>query len=194
MTVPRNLSVMARRTLGLFVAAALVACGGSSDKAQTGARVERDATNGAPSATETATLETASETLIKGTPSEGAADAFVIVMLGDSLTAGFGLPEDDAPPALIEERLRGQGLNVDVINAGVSGDTTAGGLARYDWSVASAKPDLLVIALGANDYLGGVTPARARQNLNAIIGRAQEAALPIALVGLRGALRRRPPR
>jgi len=109
---------------------------------------------------------------------------FVIVMLGDSLTAGFGLASADAPPAQLEERLKAKGFSATVINAGVSGDTTAGGLARFAWSVAGAEPDLLVVALGANDYLGSVTPTRAKENLDRIIERAKEAGIPVVLVGL----------
>ncbi len=99
-------------------------------------------------------------------------DAYVIVMLGDSLTAGYGLREEDALPAQVGRVLNPE-YKVRMVNAGVSGDTTAGGLARYDWSVASADPDLVVIALGANDYLTGVDPDRTRANLAAIIERAQ---------------------
>lgn len=99
-------------------------------------------------------------------------DAYVIVMLGDSLTAGYGLPEDDALPAQVGRALSPE-YKVRMVNAGVSGDTSAGGLARYDWSVASADPDLVIIALGANDYLTGVDPVRTRANLAAIIERAQ---------------------
>ena len=82
----------------------------------------------------------------------------VIVFLGDSLTAGFGLGPEFALPEQINERLEAAGQDVRVINAGVSGDTTSGGLARYDFSVASANPDLVFVALGANDYLGGGSP------------------------------------
>mgnify|MGYP003652356683 CR=1 FL=1 len=110
--------------------------------------------------------------------------AYKIVMLGDSLTAGYGLSPSDALPEQIEYILLGDGLDVDLVNAGVSGDTSAGGLARYDWSVTSADPDLLVVALGANDYLGGVDPARTRANLSAIIERAQADDLPVLLVSV----------
>lgn len=110
--------------------------------------------------------------------------ALTLVMLGDSLTAGFGLREADTPPAQIEDRLREKSLNVNVINAGVSGDTSAGGLARFDWSVGAAMPDVLLIALGANDYLGGVPPGKTRQNLTAIIERAKTSNAVIVLVGI----------
>ena len=95
----------------------------------------------------------------------------VIVFLGDSLTAGFGLGPEFALPEQINERLEAAGQDVRVINAGVSGDTTSGGLARYDFSVASANPDLVFVALGANDYLGGGSPELARANLHAILTR-----------------------
>lgn len=111
-------------------------------------------------------------------------EAYTIVMLGDSLTAGFGLPPSDALPAEIERLLQSDARPVKLINAGVSGDTSAGGLARYDWSVASANPDLLVIALGANDYLTGLDPDQTRANLSAIIDRAMADNLDILLVSV----------
>ena len=107
-----------------------------------------------------------------------------VVMLGDSLTAGFGLAPDAALPAQLEARLTQQGYAIDIINAGVSGDTTANGLARYDWSVSGNDPDMLIIALGANDYLSGLSAESARANLNAIIQRARAQDLPLILVGL----------
>ena len=138
--------------------------------------VEANATNSADPA-----LNAADKTVVTD---EATADEFIIVMLGDSLTAGFGLNENSAPPPQIEKRLRDDGLVVKIINAGVSGDTTAGGLARFDWSVASANPDLVVLALGANDYLGGVAPERAKENLEAIIKRAKGEGIEVALVGI----------
>jgi len=101
------------------------------------------------------------------------ADTPVIVFLGDSLTAGFGLGQEFALPEQIGARLETAGVDVTVVNAGVSGDTTAGGLARYDWSVASANPDVVFVALGANDYLSGGSPEQARTNLRAILTRIQ---------------------
>ncbi len=166
MKLPRNLSVM----LGAVILV-LTACSGASDNAaepDPAVRAEQDAVDG--QAVNSSSPETDGD--------------FVIVMLGDSLTAGYGLAEADAPPAQIEERLRAQDFAVRVVNAGVSGDTTAGGLARYEWSVAGATPDLLVIALGANDYLGGVAPERASENLEAIIAKAKADNLPFVLVGL----------
>lgn len=115
---------------------------------------------------------------------EAARAATVVVFLGDSLTAGYGLEPQDALPQQVEAVWKAKGLDVSVINAGVSGDTTANGLARFDWSVAEAEPDLVVIALGANDYLMGVPPDLARSNLAAILARAKAAGIPAILVGL----------
>lgn len=110
--------------------------------------------------------------------------AFTVVMLGDSLTAGFGLPTEFALPEQTEERLLTAGYDITFVNAGVSGDTTGGGLARYDWSVASANPDMLIVALGANDYLQGQSPDQTRENLSAIIERGQADGLDVLLVSV----------
>jgi acyl-CoA thioesterase-1 len=108
----------------------------------------------------------------------------VIVFLGDSLTAGFGLAADDALPEQVANIFRDDGIKARIINAGVSGDTTANGLARFDWSVASAEPDLVVVALGANDYLMGVDPEITKQNLSAIVQKANENDIDCILVDL----------
>jgi acyl-CoA thioesterase-1 len=110
--------------------------------------------------------------------------ATVVVFLGDSLTAGYGLEPQQALPQQVEAVWKANGFDAVAINAGVSGDTTANGLARFDWSVAEAKPDLVVIALGANDYLMGVPPDVARGNLAAILDRSRDAGIPAVLVGL----------
>ena len=107
-----------------------------------------------------------------------------IVFLGDSLTAGFGLPQEQAWPEQVQVRLKKAGYNTTVVNAGVSGDNSANGLARYDWSVGSAKADMLVLALGANDFLQGVSPDKTRANLAAIIERAQADDMNIILAGV----------
>jgi len=107
-----------------------------------------------------------------------------IVFLGDSLTAGFGLPQEQAWPEQVQKRLKTAGFNTAVVNAGVSGDNSANGLARYDWSVGSAKADMLVLALGANDFLQGVSPDKTRANLAAIIERAQKDDLDVVLAGV----------
>ena len=119
----------------------------------------------------------------EGAPEEQT-DAYKIVMLGDSLTAGFGLSQAEALPERLEQLLSTETRPVDLVNAGVSGDTSAGGLARYDWSVASAEPDLLIIALGANDYLTGIDPTQTRANLTAIIERARADQVDLLLVSI----------
>ena len=108
----------------------------------------------------------------------------VIVMLGDSLTAGYMLAPDEALPDVIACRLERDGVSAKLVNAGVSGDTSANGLARYDWSVRSASPDILVIALGANDFLQGLPPETAKANIAAIIERAQSDGYKVILAGL----------
>lgn len=117
-------------------------------------------------------------------PSEVQRDQIVIVMLGDSLTAGYGLAEDQALPAVIERRLRAAGHDVALINAGVSGDTTAMALARYRSSVASENADMLVIALGTNDFLSGFPASVARQNLSEIIEQANSDGLDVVIAGI----------
>ena len=98
------------------------------------------------------------------------AAAGTILFLGDSLTAGLGVPESEAFPALIEQKIKEKNLPFEVINAGLSGDTSAGGLARLDW-VLQKKIDLLVLALGANDGLRGLPVAQLKSNLQKIIER-----------------------
>lgn len=123
-----------------------------------------------------------------GVPARGAAPAAaaprVIVALGDSLTAGLGVTPDQAWPALLGARLAREGWNYRVINAGVSGDTTAGGLSRLDW-VLRAKPEIVVVALGANDGLRGQSVAAMRSNLTAIVARVRARGARVLLVGMR---------
>jgi len=106
-----------------------------------------------------------------------------LVMLGDSITAGFGLSPDEALPNVLQERLRGADLPVEVINAGVSGDTTADALGRFDWSV-DPQADAVLIALGGNDLLQGIDPSRTRSNLVAMIEKAKARELTVILAGL----------
>jgi acyl-CoA thioesterase-1 len=91
-----------------------------------------------------------------------------LLMLGDSITAGYGLARSEGPPARIEALLRERGRNVRVIDAGVSGDTTAGGRARIEWALAD-RPHAAIVALGGNDGLRGLPPAQMRANLAAIL-------------------------
>ena len=104
--------------------------------------------------------------------------------LGDSLTAGYGLPSpDEAYPALLQKKLRAAGRDFDVINAGVSGDTSAGGLRRLDWSM-QGDVRVLVVALGANDGLRGLPPGELKKNLSAIIDRAEARRVKVLLLGM----------
>jgi len=108
----------------------------------------------------------------------------VVVMFGDSLTAGFGLTQEEAYPALLGTRLRADGFDYRVVNAGVSGDTSAGGLRRVDWALR-LKPDVVVVALGGNDGLRGLDLATTRANLAAIVERFQAAGAKVLLAGMR---------
>ena len=108
----------------------------------------------------------------------------VIAVLGDSLTAGLGVAPDDAYPALLEARLKREDYDYRVVNAGVSGDTSAGGLRRLDW-VLKLKPDVVIVALGANDGLRGQSVAQLHDNLVAIVQKAQKAGARVLLAGMR---------
>ena len=108
----------------------------------------------------------------------------VVVALGDSLTAGLGVAADEAFPARLQARLRAEGYDYRVVNAGVSGDTTAGGLRRVDWAL-HAHPDVVIVALGANDGLRGQSPQAIRANLEEIVARLQAAGVRVLLVGMR---------
>ena len=108
---------------------------------------------------------------------------FKIVALGDSLVAGYGLQAQEAFPAQLERALKQDGHNVRVINAGVSGDTTAGGLARVDWALAD-KPDLVILSLGANDMLRGLDPKVTRDNLDKLLTRIKASGAKVLLAGM----------
>ncbi|HEU5323894.1 MAG TPA: arylesterase, partial [Methylomirabilota bacterium] len=113
----------------------------------------------------------------------GAAER-VIVALGDSLTAGLGVAADEAYPARLQERLRREGYDYRVVNAGVSGDTSAGGLRRVDWALR-AHPEVVIVALGANDGLRGQSPELLEANLARIVERARAGGARVLLAGLR---------
>lgn len=107
-----------------------------------------------------------------------------IVAFGDSLTAGYELPATTAFPAALERRLRKDGFAVEIANAGVSGDTSAGGLARLDWSVPDGT-DLVIVELGANDMLRGAPPADARKALTEIVDRLQTRKIAVVIAGMK---------
>lgn len=107
-----------------------------------------------------------------------------VVFLGDSLTAGYGLSESETFAARVAELLAAEGTPIEAINAGVSGDTSAGGLARLDW-VLRQRPDVLVVELGPNDGLRGLPLDATEENLREVIHRGREAGARVLLVGLR---------
>jgi acyl-CoA thioesterase I len=117
----------------------------------------------------------------------GAADGPVrIVALGDSLTAGLGLPANAAFPARLEQALKAKGMAVEISNAGVSGDTAVGGLARLDWSVPEGT-EAVIVELGANDTLRGIDPKVTRQALEEIVRRLRGRGIAVLLAGMRAA-------
>lgn len=107
-----------------------------------------------------------------------------LVALGDSLTAGFGLPAADAFPVKLATALRAKGHAVEIANAGVSGDTTSGGLARLDWAVPDGTEGV-ILELGANDALRGLPPDVPRQALDTILARLKDRGIPVLLCGMR---------
>src|SRR5215468_8066324 len=117
-------------------------------------------------------------------PSQAAERPLRIVALGDSLTAGYGLPADAAFPAKLEKALRDKGHVVEIANAGVSGDTAAGGLARLDWSVPEGT-DAVIVELGANDMLRGLDPKVTQGSLDEIVRRLTERRIAVLLAGMR---------
>jgi acyl-CoA thioesterase I len=106
-----------------------------------------------------------------------------LVALGDSLTAGYGLPSSAAFPAVLERALKARGHNVEIVNAGVSGDTASGGLDRLDWSVPDGT-DGVILELGANDMLRGLDPAATQRALDTIISRLKGRGIPVLLAGM----------
>jgi acyl-CoA thioesterase-1 len=149
--------------LGLSMAAASAACS------------DRQTVEPAGSAPAVSAAAPAAPPAVSATPR--------IVCLGDSLTAGYGLATDEAYPAQLAARLRAAGLEYEVVNAGVSGDTSAGGLRRLEWSMAG-DVQVLVVALGANDGLRGLPPKDLRANLARIIETAHARHIRVVLAGM----------
>jgi acyl-CoA thioesterase-1 len=171
----RSAAVPGAFVAAAFVAAALHACGGESEgpieRTRPGpAAAAGAAANGEPRATE-------------GAGPAAAAERPLVVFLGDSLTAGYGLAEGDAYPARIEAALAAEGRPVRVVNAGVSGDTSAGGLSRLDW-VLRLDPAVVVVELGPNDGLRGLPLDATEANLRRIVERIEAAGARVLLVGL----------
>ena len=115
---------------------------------------------------------------------KSAASEITIVAMGDSLTAGYGVPEEEAYPAKLERRLRQEGYNCRVVNAGVSGETTSDALSRLEW-VLSMNPDIIIFESGANDGLRGINPAVPRKNIDKILTRLQEKGVVTIFVGMK---------
>lgn len=108
----------------------------------------------------------------------------LVVYLGDSLAAGLGLAEDEAFPAVVEQMLHREGIRVRTVNAGVSGDTTAGGLSRLGWLLRQS-PQVVVVELGANDGLRGLEPEMTEENLRQIVQQSRAAGARVLLVGMK---------
>jgi len=107
-----------------------------------------------------------------------------IIAFGDSLTAGFGLAEKESYPYLLQEKLKADGFDFEVVNAGVSGDTTLGGLERSDWVLEQENVKVLILELGANDLMRGVPVAKVKENLDKIIRKAKEKNIKVLLCGM----------
>lgn len=153
------------RSLVVLLVAASVAC------SQADAPAEKNSPEAAPAASKPAAA------------ARPATDAPKIVILGDSLTAGLGLDRQQSFPSLLQARLDREGYKYEVVNAGVSGDTSAGGLRRLDWALAG-DVRVLVVELGANDGLRGLPVAGMKKNLGEIITRAQARNIRVILAGM----------
>lgn len=149
------------------------------------ARLERVlvATNASPYLQSMRSLLCLAAFLLVTMTNSQAAQPTKLVILGDSLTAGYGLQVGEAFPARLEAGLRARGHDVVVVNAGVSGDTAKQGLERLDWSV-EADADAVILELGANDALRGVEPNETRNSLERIIVRLKERKIPVMLAGM----------
>lgn len=143
------------------VAIFFTACGVSTAEPQVNKKIQKPLTN--------------SQTISK---------APKIIAFGDSLTAGFGLAEKESYPYLLQQKLKAEGYNYEVINAGVSGETSLGGLERIDWVLEMENVEILILELGANDLLRGLPVAKMKENLNAIIKKAKAKNVQVLLCGM----------
>jgi acyl-CoA thioesterase-1 len=153
-----------RRYVGLLLILQLAA----ACSPETTPSAERRASNGVPEQSERAVPEK------------------LVLAFGDSLYAGYGLKQDQSFPAVLERELEGKGIPAKVVNAGVSGDTTAGGRARLAFTLDGLErmPDLAVVGLGANDALRGIEPSETRRNLDAIVGELDKRGIPVLITGM----------
>ena len=145
----------------IFLALALVSCSRSGDKSGSGSAVNK----------------------LLVTP-QVTANRPKIIAFGDSLTAGFGLAEKESYPYLLQEKLKADGYDYEVVNAGVSGDTSLGGLEKADWVLQQDNAKILILELGANDLLGGMPVANMKDNLSQIIRKAKARNLKVLLCGM----------
>ncbi len=154
-----------------LAAAATLALGACSDSAEDAANTPEVAEDGEPA--------------LPAIPVMGAERK--VIAFGDSLFAGYGLDPRDSYPEKLENALRAKGINADVINAGVSGDTTAAGLQRLEFTLAAMEtpPALFILELGGNDLLRGLKPAETRENLSKMLAILKEQKVPVLLMGMR---------
>lgn len=108
-----------------------------------------------------------------------------LLVVGDSISAGYGMAAEQGWVTLLQKKLQAEGLNIQVVNASISGDTSAGGLARIDKALADAKPQWVLLELGANDGLRGLSPKEMKNNLTEIVKRSQQAGAKVALLAMR---------
>ncbi len=158
-----NITVMWSKYCGLVVVAALAACSPT------------DSVTGPPAGESPAAAPADAENAPRANSRK------VILFLGDSLTAGYGLDPEQAFPALVQEKIDARGWSYEVVNAGVSGDTTSGGLARTDW-LLKRPVEVLFLELGGNDGLRGIPPEVTRKNLHGIVNKTREKNPQAALV------------
>lgn len=158
-----------RRYVGLLLSVQLVA--GCSPEAQAPVRNEAGSTNAAAAS---ASVDDQQQ------------DERLVLAFGDSLYAGYGLEQGQSFPAALERELEARGIAAKVVNAGVSGDTTAGGLRRLEFTLEGLerKPDLVLLGLGANDMLRGLDPAETRRNLEAMLEELDRRGIEVMLTGM----------
>lgn len=144
------------------------------------------AVTGCSSETPAPPVETRPRAEAPADPAPASANEKLVLAFGDSLYAGYGLAPAESFPAVLDRELAAQGLVVDMVNAGVSGDTTAAGLARLDFTLDGLKrtPDLAIVGFGGNDVLRGLDPAETRANLEAIVRTLDRRGIPVLLTGM----------
>ena len=180
----RRLALRSALALTLFVGLApFLACARNGTGAAS-PRPERTVATPAPAPPAAPAATSAAASPASSVRDEANAEAPLVVFLGDSLTAGLGLEEDEAYPFLVGAELERRGAPIRVINAGISGDTSAGGLERLDW-LLSQEPDVLFVALGANDGLRGLSVPALERNLRRIVERSRAAGARVVLAGMK---------